>query len=130
MSSSVRERTDRGTFSGDVVGLRSGSYHAWVFQPSLQPSPPTADFQIVVPDSELTRLQTDTVDIQKATKVSGGESYTYETAEKLIERLPVGRQVRIESLTPEPIWNAWPVALCFLALLVTEWLWRRRLGMA
>ena len=71
----------------------------------------------------------DASDLQRAAKISGGEFYTLETVGKLTDKLPVGRQIRIESLPPLPIWNTWKVALLFIALLTCEWLLRRRMGM-
>ena len=83
---------------------------------------------ITIPDTEMKRLEMDATDLREAARISGGEFYTIETAGTLIDKLPRGRQVRIESLPPVPIWNAWEVALLLTALLVTEWLLRRRMG--
>jgi hypothetical protein len=47
----------------------------------------------------------------------------------LLDDLPPGRQVPVESLPPLPLWNQWPLLLLFLVLLVTEWVLRKRKGM-
>lgn len=124
-----RDSTQRGSFSGDIGSLRTGKYHAWISDPALDTDAPAVDFEIVAPDTELARLQIDTADMEKAAEVSSGEYYNYQSSQTLMNRLPVGKQVRIESLAPEPIWNSWPVALAFVVLLVTEWLLRRQFGM-
>ena len=124
-----RDATQRGSFSGDVGGLRTGKYHAWISEPSFDAAAPAVDFEIVAPDTELTRLQIDTAEMEKAAERSNGEYYTYLSAQTLLNRLPIGKQVRIETLAAEPLWNTWPVALLFVALLVTEWLLRRQFGM-
>ena len=80
-------------------------------------------------NSEMTNVQMDITDLKRAADASGGKFYTFETASTLIDELPMGRQVRIEPLPPDPIWNSWWVALVFLGVLVSEWLLRRRLGM-
>jgi hypothetical protein len=67
--------------------------------------------------------------MQQAATASGGKFYTAATARDLIDHLPVGKQVRIEPLPPEPLWNTWKIAVLFLALLLTEWLSRRRAGL-
>lgn len=124
-----RDPAQRGVFSGTVRGLAAGKYHTWMFQPTFDPAP-SLDFVVETPDTELTRLQADIPEMRRAAENSKGRFYTYASASELREHLPVGRQVRIEALTPEPLWNAWPVAVLFVVLLITEWLLRRRFGMA
>ena len=71
----------------------------------------------------------DAADLKRAAELSGGKYYTFETSKDLIGNLPAGKQVRIEPLPPEPLWNSWKLALLFLVLLVVEWLSRRQVGM-
>ena len=55
----------------------------------------------------------------------------YETSEfvALFENLPKGTVTRLGALPPTSIWNAWWVALGFVALLTVEWIIRRRVRM-
>jgi len=46
-----------------------------------------------------------------------------------LEELPKGRQVRIESLPPEPLWNSSFLVLLVIGLLTAEWLLRKRWGL-
>ena len=48
----------------------------------------------------------------------------------LVEELPEGRQVPVETLPPRPLWNTWPVVALLLGLLIAEWLLRRTGGMS
>ncbi len=58
-----------------------------------------------------------------------GQYYTYKDASRLLDDLPAGRQVPIESLPPVPLWNRWPLLALVLGLLIGEWLLRKRKGM-
>lgn len=124
-----RDASDRGSFLADLSTLGTGSYHAWIAQPVSQGEAPSADFKIEAPDTEMTRLEMDATDLQQAADISSGEFYTLDTASTLLDKLPIGRQVRIETLPPNPIWNTWKIALPFILLLVAEWFMRRRAGM-
>ena len=53
----------------------------------------------------------------------------YADALSLDGDLPRGRQVRIESLPPRPIWNAPLLAGLFVLLIGGEWLLRKRVGL-
>jgi hypothetical protein len=67
--------------------------------------------------------------LRQAAERSQGKFYNVNTVGRLLKDLPDGRQIRIESLPPVPVWNSWGVALLFLALLAAEWLLRKRLGL-
>jgi hypothetical protein len=67
-------------------------------------------------------------DLRLAAETSEGRFYSLALADRLVRDLPRGRQVRIESLPPDPIWNSPWVALLFVAILMAEWLWRKRVG--
>ena len=71
----------------------------------------------------------DAPELREAAKVSVGKFYRFHEAGNLLRDLPRGRQVRIESLPPKPIWNAPILAGLFVSLIGIEWLLRKRLGM-
>ncbi|MGO9113194.1 MAG: hypothetical protein ACLP9L_28505 [Thermoguttaceae bacterium] len=50
-------------------------------------------------------------------------------ASYVIDDLPEGLQVPVESLPPVPLWNRWPLLALVLGLLIGEWLLRKRQGM-
>ena len=125
----VRDATNRGFFEGTIGNLADGAYRAWIATPTLDGQPPSARFSVSMPQGEQARLEMDTADMRAAAKTSSGRFYTLNDVDKLLADLPPGRQVRIESLPPEPIWNWWPWPAMFLVLIVTEWLLRKRAGM-
>lgn len=124
-----RNATNRGVFEGLVTGLGDGGYHARMATPTLPGQAPAADFLVLAPPGEFERLEMDTAELNRAAEETRGRSYRFETAGKLLAQLPPGRQVPIESLAPLKLWNQPPVLVALLAVLVTEWLLRKRKGM-
>jgi hypothetical protein len=124
-----RNATDRGVFEGTAGQLADGDYRAWIASPTLDGQPPAKEFTIVAPPGELARTRMDTAEMKEAAKVSLGKFYQFADADKLLDDLPRGRQVRIESLPPRPIWNAPLLAGLFVLLIGAEWLLRKRLGL-
>jgi hypothetical protein len=124
-----RNTTDRGVFEGTAGQLPDGQYRAWIASPTLAGQPPAKEFTIVAPPGELARTRMDTAELTGAAKVSLGKFYRFEEADKLLDDLPRGRQVRIESLPPRPIWNAPLLAGLFIVLIGAEWLLRKRVGL-
>jgi hypothetical protein len=124
-----RDAANRGIFEGLISNLAEGNYRVWVATPTLPGNPPSQRFSVIAPPGELARLEMDAADLQLAAKVSQGRFYTFSEAELLLEDLPQGRQVRIDSLPPKPIWNSPVWAFLFVALITTEWLLRKRVGL-
>lgn len=124
-----RDAANRGLFEGTISNLAEGRYRAWVATPTLEGQPPAERFAVVAPPGEQARLEMDSADLKLAAKTSQGKFYTIQTADRLLEDLPQGRQVRIESLPPTPIWNSAILAAVFVVLIATEWLLRKRIGL-
>jgi hypothetical protein len=124
-----RDAASRGLFEATLGNLGDGKYRCWIASPTLEGQPPTARFTITAPPGELARTQMDTADMRAAAKASGGKLYTFSDAGKLAGDLPKGRQVRIASMPPKPLWNAPLLAGLFVALLGTEWMLRKRWGL-
>jgi len=125
-----RDGASRGAFEGGIENLPLGTYHAWVAVPQLSGGAPATDFNVVAPPGEFAHVEMGSQEMQRAAEQSRGRFYTMATAERLLDELPEGRQVAVESLPPRPLWNSWPVLLAFLALLVAEWVLRKLGGMA
>ncbi len=119
----------RGLFEVTLGNLADGKYRCWIASPTLEGQPPSTTFTITAPSGELARTQTDSADMKLAAKASGGKFYTFADADKLSADLPKGRQVRIASMPPRPLWNAPLLAGLFVVLLGTEWMLRKRCGL-
>jgi hypothetical protein len=124
-----RAAAARGVFEGALDHPGPGSYHAWIAAPRLEGQSPAADFTVVPPPGEFAQVRMDTAGMRRAAEISGGRVYTFDTAERLSDDLPPGRQVPIESLPPRPLWNRWPLLALVLALLISEWILRKRRGL-
>jgi hypothetical protein len=125
-----RDGVGRGAFEGGIENLPLGAYHAWVAVPQSAGGAPATDFTVVAPPGEFAQVEMDRQEMQRAAEQSRGRFYTLATADRLLDELPEGRQVAVESLPPRPLWNSWPVLLAFFGLLVAEWVLRKLGGMA
>jgi uncharacterized membrane protein len=121
-----RTAMGRGVFEGALNRPLPGSYHAWLAVPGVEGRAPAVDFLVSPPPGEFARLSMDENALREAAKSTGGKYYDLQTAGNLLGDLPPGRQVPMETLLPVPLWNKWPVILLFLALLIGEWVLRKR----
>jgi len=112
-----------------VTNLASGKYRAWVATPSFEAAPPSRNFQIIAPRLEKTLVLMEEADMRLAAKKSGGEYIPFAETRGLESKLPRGRQVRIESQPPAPVWNSPSLAGLFVLLIVSEWVLRKRSGL-
>jgi hypothetical protein len=124
-----RNATSRGIFESTFGDAMVGKYHAWVATPTLEGQAPSADFLVVAPPGELERVQMDAEELKLAADETRGRFYRIGEVDGLLDDLPPGRQVPIETLPPEVLWNRWWLLLAFLGLIVTEWILRKRKGM-
>ena len=81
------------------------------------------------PPGEFENVQLASADLRRAAETTHGRYYTVAESDRLFKDLPSGRQVPIEALPPEVLWNKWWVLLAFLCLIVTEWVLRKRVGL-
>jgi hypothetical protein len=124
-----RSTAGRGVFEGLVSRPSVGSYHAWVAVPAFEGRAPAADFSVAAPPGEFERVEMDSAELKRAAETTKGRYYTFSTADRLLDDLPQGRQVPVESLPPISLWNAWPLLLLLLTLLIAEWILRKSGGM-
>lgn len=124
----ARHTSNPAVFEGQATKLSEGRYHAWVVDPVLAGEPAT-DFQVLPAAGETERSQMDITELTRAAAETRGKFYRFTSAHRLLDDLPEGRPVPIESLPSTPLWNKWPLLLLFLALLTSEWILRKRKGM-
>ena len=140
----------RGIFEAVVSQPPIGDYHAWIAVPTVEDRKPTVedrkpmekgressekgrapavDFTVEPQPGEKQRLRMDAAALRRAAERTKGRFYTAADADRLLDDLPEGRQVPVETLEPKTLWNRWPLLLLFLGLLITEWVLRKSGGM-
>lgn len=119
----------RETFSATIDGLPPGNYQATLVRPALSDPIGFTSFEIRQPAAELTDLATNRQGLAEVAKLTGGKTYTFATASRLKDELPLPKRQAVDQLPPEPLWNSnWLMAV-FVTALASEWLLRRRCGM-
>jgi hypothetical protein len=124
-----RAATDRGLFETTLDDLAVGKYEAQLAAPPVSPQPLPRQFSVASLMNERSRLEMDANELKAAATTSRGRFYTIRNASRLLNALPPGDQVRIESSPPRPIWNSAWLAGLLVTLLVTEWVLRKRAGL-
>jgi uncharacterized membrane protein len=120
------------TYEGILTRTRQGKYRFWLSSPDVsrqQPNgqPPSAEALVVLPPGELERLRMNREEMQLAAEVTDGRFYTLETADQLLDDLPAGAPIALN--TPGPPWRLWNHSFSFLlvlGLLTAEWFLRKR----
>jgi hypothetical protein len=124
-----RNATNRGIFEATKSDAVDGKYHAWMAAPTLEGQAPAADFLVVAPPGEFERVQMDAAELKRAADETRGRFYRASAVDRLLDDLPPGHQVPIETLPPKVLWNQWWLLAGFLGIIVTEWILRKRKGM-
>jgi hypothetical protein len=125
-----RSGSNRGVFETTLVNPNDGNYHAWMTEPTLLSGQPATDFQVLAPKGETARLEMDAEQLRQAAEMTKGHFYTFANAGDLLKDLSPGKPEPLERLPPIELWNKWPLLALVLTALITEWLLRKRCGMA
>src|SRR5262249_26918988 len=120
------------TFEGLLTRTPEGKYRFWLSSPEVKDTgpggtKPSAEATVVLPPGELDRLRMNRQEMEYAAEVTQGRFYTLDRADQLLDELPSG--VRVALNTPRPpklLWNHWLMFLLVVGLLLAEWLLRKR----
>lgn len=124
---SQAELSDR-VYQTTVADFGPGLHEALLVQPSSQ-TPVSESFTVAAPPGEQADLKADDVSMRGIAEETGGRYFGIQNFKQLLSALPAGSPTRLGTLPPEPIWNAWWVALLLALFLTTEWLLRRKARM-
>jgi len=117
----------RATFETVLTRTPEGDYHFRLSAPVAPDPKPQADCRVLPPPGEMDQLRMNHPDMQRAADETHGQFYTVADADRLIEELPPGTRVALN--TPQPprlLWNHVAVFGLVLGLLGTEWVLRKR----
>ena len=120
------------TYEALMTRTREGKVRFWLSTPDVskqQPNgqKPSAEATVVQPPGELDRLRMNQQELTQAAEATQGRFYTLATADRVLEDLPAGTRVALN--TPRPprlLWNHWLCFLLVMGLLTSEWLLRKR----
>ena len=124
-----RAASSRESFEASINNLPLGDYRAWIAEPTIGEAPPSVGFPVLPPPGELARQTMDGAELQASAQRSRGKFFDVATMAGLVDQLPEGRAIKVESLSPLMLWNNWRLVTLLLLLFVTEWLLRKRAGM-
>ena len=124
-----RNNINRGVFEGRLQDAEQGRFRAWIVSASQSGQGPAVDFDVAAPPGEYERTEMNESEMREAATATGGRFYLVTDVDDLVQDLPEGRQIVVESLQPIPIWNHPLFVGLVLALVSAEWLLRRMFGL-
>jgi hypothetical protein len=124
-----RARSSEAVYESRLTGVTEGSYRVSLVTPVVQGAAPNALFSVTAPPGEFRRIEMDQTVLRQAADKSGGKFYPLTAAAGLVRDIPPGRKIPLDTDPPIPLWNTWPLLALFSAVLVTEWVIRKRLRM-
>jgi hypothetical protein len=113
-------------FEGQLPQAPEGKYHAWVSAPSFARAPPAEDFEVRRSERETRVLRTDLGELGHAAQMTGGKIYTLQTAERLVNDIPAGLPVPIDTNLDIRLWKHWLTLSLFAGFICSEWILRKR----
>ncbi len=87
------------------------------------------EFVVAAARAESFPLEANFDTLRAAAEKGRGKFYTLADVGELFDRLPSGKLSPTEPLPPISLWNRWFTVLALVALLVTEWVLRKRQGL-
>lgn len=118
----------RGTYQGKLSRTPEGRYQFWLSSPEVAGQRPRAEAKVLPPLGELDNLEPNRRGMMEAARESRGRFATLGEAEGLLDDLPDAPRVPLnQPCPPWPLWNQPLVYAWLAALLLGEWLWRKRL---
>jgi hypothetical protein len=124
----ARVEGSRATYEGYLTRTPEGDYRFQLAAPSVPAEQrPQAQARVQPPPGEMDRLSMNQRDLEQAARATQGRFYTLSDANHLLDDLPAGTRVSVE--TPQPPQKLWNRAALFglaIGLLSCEWLLRKR----
>ncbi len=117
----------RATYEALLTRTPEGDYRFWLSAPLVAEWKPRAEARVLPPPGEMGQLRLNQPDMERAAEDTHGKFYTLADADRLIDDLPAGSRVSLN--TPQPprlLWNHATVFCLALGLLGAEWVLRKR----
>ena len=121
-----RMESSRGTYDTTMTQTPEGEYRFSLIEPTAKPRP-QVECKVLAPPGELEMLRMNQAQMEEAATATQGKFYTLATADRLLNDLPTGNRVTVNSHGPPwLVWNSSALFLLALGLLTTEWLFRKQ----
>jgi hypothetical protein len=117
----------RATFEAMKTRTPPGEYRFWLSSPTVTGPKPRAEARVLPPPGEMEKLRMNQSEMERAAEQSKGKFYTLADASHLLDDLPTGSRVALN--TPGPPWLLWNHFLLFtlvVGLFAGEWILRKR----
>ncbi len=121
--------SSKGRFTARLSGLAAGKYRAVLVDDNVNGVPRAVEFEIRSPPGELAHTEMNRSGLIEAAQRTRGEIIPLSDSDNLLDRLPTGRPVPIDTLPPYELWNRWPLLLGITVCLSLEWILRKRRSM-
>ncbi|HXD85518.1 MAG TPA: VWA domain-containing protein [Urbifossiella sp.] len=122
-----RVKSERAEFEGVLTRTPVARYRFTLVEPDGGANPTRAEAAVLPPPTERERLDMNRPGLAAAASYSHGGFYTLATADKLFADLHNLEPIELnEPLPPLPLWNHGAVYGLFFAVLLAEWLLRKR----
>jgi hypothetical protein len=117
----------RATYEGHLTRTPEGDYQFWLTSPADAEPRPHAECRVLPPPGEMDRVRMNQQDMERAADETHGHFYTLADADNLLQDLPAGTRVALNSTHPPLLlWNRPAVFLLAMVLLTAEWFLRKR----
>ena len=117
----------RATYEAVLVRTPEGEYRFRLSAPPVADPKPHVELRVLPPPGEMDQLRMNRTDMKHAADETHGGFYTPADTERLIDDLPSGTRVVVN--TPQPprlLWNHLAMFSLALGLIGMEWLLRKR----
>ena len=123
----ARKPDDARTFQHVLTRTPVGEYRFTLVEPAVEGKKPRAEARVLPPPDERSRVELNRPDLAAAATISGGRFYTMADAERVFDDLRPLEPVPLDQPRPPvSIWDHPATYALFLALLLAEWLLRKR----
>jgi hypothetical protein len=116
----------RAIYEGSLNRTPEGKYRFWLAAP-ITTGKPQVECRVLPPEGEMDYLRMDEPIMKEAAEATGGRFFTLADADQLLEALPSGKRVALNTQgTPHLLWNTPLMLALALALIGIEWFLRKR----
>jgi hypothetical protein len=123
----ARVEGSRSTYEGLLTRTPEGEYQLWLSAPQVTGTKPRAECRVLAPPGEMEMLQMNQPDMERAAEETHGRFYTLAEADRLLNELPAGTRVTLNSPGPPFLfWNHFLIFGVALFFLTAEWVLRKR----